>query len=485
MKKRSNWFRVSSLLLVLLTVLTVPLLYQNCGLIDGEVGFRRLPSEIGIQIRNGKGTVIANGGDLCLGAATDEESSSVVLSITTSPLTEVYYCRRPYLDNGVWNCNEARSLVSGGSEGVFRVLAAGDDGDRVLELSYENLPAGRYELEISAEGGSEGETPWTSVPVPVSFIVKDCTIATCADTDPSQNGPQQFSCPEGWSYKTSANSLTHPSQDRCCAPPATCLDTDPLQNGNQKFPCRGASVYNQSAATKTNPSDLVCCVCRPTYERRSQNYCRCPAGKEEHDGRCVNECRGDQTRNLSNGQCECRDDGKEEFKDRCVPACRDGWVRNLRGECECPSGKEEVLGQCEPECPEGQERNNSWECACPPPEKEVRGRCVLPCPEGGGHDQWPAGGCYCPENKVEFKGRCVPKCRGDQERNSEGQCACPDGQVAHENRCIAKSNCESNEKENGKGGCEACPDGQMRNFSKSTECTTITGPSIDWRGIYR
>ncbi len=322
MKKRSNWFRVSSLLLVLLTVLTVPLLYQNCGLIDGEVGFRRLPSEIGIQIRNGKGTVIANGGDLCLGAATDEESSSVVLSITTSPLTEVYYCRRPYLDNGVWNCNEARSLVSGGSEGVFRVLAAGDDGDRVLELSYENLPAGRYELEISAEGGSEGETPWTSVPVPVSFVVKDCTIATCADTNPSQDGPQQFSCPEGWSYKTSANSLTHPSQDRCCTPPATatCSDTESSKSSPQPFVCKGASVYNQSAATKTNPSDSVCCECRSGYVGTPPN-CRCPSGKEKYGNSCLNECRADQERN-SEGQCICPE-GKADNGIRCdgQPLC--------------------------------------------------------------------------------------------------------------------------------------------------------------------
>ncbi len=253
-------------------------LYQNCSDGDngGDVPPTDLPPKIDIKMQNGKGTVISNGGDLCTGADNEEQSRSVVLSITTSPLTEIYYCRRPSLDNSAWNCNEERRLVSGGSEGVFRVLDASVHSDTVVELSYESLSDGHYELEISAEGGRDGENHWTTSTVSVSFVVKDCMIATCADTDPSKSSPQPFVC-------------------------------------------TGDSVYNQSAAKSTNPSDSVCCECRSGYVGTPPN-CRCPSGKEKYGNSCVNECRADQERN-SEGQCTCPP-GQIEQGGQCRPPTR-------------------------------------------------------------------------------------------------------------------------------------------------------------------
>ncbi len=281
-------------------------MYQNCGEVDfARYGSVAPDSEIAVEIRNGKGRVIANGGDLCLGSDNEEQSRSVAITIATSSAASAYYCRRvrPSSDNSVWDCNESKSLSSG-SEGQFGRVPNSDD-TRAL-LIYHSLSNGRYELEVSAEGGTEGDSPWTSVSVPVSFVVKDCSSTTttsstttststtrrssptCGDRDPSQDGNQRYPCPEGWSYKSSANSLTSPSRTRCCTPPAaaTCGDTNPSKSGSQQFSCTGALVYKSSASKSRNPSESVCCECRSGYEGRSPN-CRCPAGKEEDNGQCV------------------------------------------------------------------------------------------------------------------------------------------------------------------------------------------------------
>ncbi len=278
MKKQSQWIRVSSLVFVLLTFLTVPLLYQNCG--DGPPGDHKKPDDPDkfeeivfeeIEIRNGRGRQVSNGETLCFEADTDEESRSVVISIFTPSSapsgTETVYCRRvrPDLDGSFWNCNEARSLSSESKGQFAKTYDENPIGEHrfftIHDLRYQGLANGHYSLQIFAEGGTKSGHPWVSILQTVNFVVTNCmTGETCGDVDLAKSGSQPYPCPEGWSYKSSVNSLTGPpSRDKCCAPPATCSDTDPSTSGSQQYDCTGSSVYNKSAATKTNPSESVCC----------------------------------------------------------------------------------------------------------------------------------------------------------------------------------------------------------------------------------
>ncbi len=457
MKRRRKWLGVSNFILVLVTVLTVPLLYQNCGDIDGSGHLSSLSPGIDIKIQNGKGTVIPNGGDLCTGADNEAQSRSVVLSITTSSLAETYYCRRPSLDNSVWNCNEARSLVETttittgtimtvmststtrtiGSEGEFTILDSASNDDTGVELSYESLPDGRYKLEISAEGGSDGENPWTTISKPVSFVVKDCLTtsstsstttststttgraSTCADTNPSQDGNQPYNCsqhdvPNNTFKRKNPLPTTGPvSAKNCCNHMITdprwwaiCADTNPSKSGSQPFPCSSGWSYKTSANSFRNPSRERCCTPPPTAtcsdtdpsKSGSQPF-PCPSGwsyktsanslTSPSQERC---CAPPATATcsdrdpLQNGNQKFSCTGSSVYKKSAAKStnpsesvcceCRSGYV-GTPPNCRCPAGKEEYGNSCVNECRADQERNSSnGECGCPSGEIEQGGRCI-------------------------------------------------------------------------------------------------------------
>ncbi len=427
-------------------------MYQNCGEVDFQS--RKPDSGIAVEIRNGKGRVIANGGDLCLGADNEEQSRSVAITIATSSAAETYYCRRvrPSSDNSVWDCNESKSLSSG-SEGQFGRVANSDD-TRAL-LIYHSLSNGRYELEVSAEGGTEGDSPWTSVSVPVSFVVKDCSSATttsstttststtrrssptCGDRDPSQDGNQRYPCPEGWSYKTSANSLTSPSRTRCCTPPAaaTCSDTEPSKSGLERFVCTGALVYKSSASKSRNPSESVCCQCRSGYEGRSPN-CRCPRGQVSVGNRCVAPT--------------CLDRKPSQNGNQRYP-CPEGWsYKTSANSLTSPSRTRCCTPPAAATCGD----TNSSKSG--PQQFDCRGALVYKSSASKSRNPSESVCCEC---RSGYEGRS-PNCR------------CPAGQVSVGNRCVAPTCLDRSPSQNGNQRYP-CPEG----WSYKTSANSLTSPS--------
>ncbi len=277
--KDKKWFRIQNFALVLVTILAVPFLYQNCGQVD-FAEYQSATSDtpgivvdpnvgIGVEIRNGAGTVVANGGSLCVGGADAAQSHTVIISIATSLSTEAYYCRRtrPSADNEFWSCEEVRSLGGSSSGGFGRIP---DTGDTLAALGYNNLSNGTYELEVSAEGQTQDGADWTTLAVPVSFVVQDCASG---GTPPNNGGsvattttrvagnPGTPGTPENPLLTTTTrNGGGGPTTTRSISNPfPTCGDTNPLRSGNQRYNC-GSWRYNTSANNLTNPNRSRCCI---------------------------------------------------------------------------------------------------------------------------------------------------------------------------------------------------------------------------------
>lgn len=248
---RKKWFRIRNFIFIFITALTVPLLYQNCGVESDQSWMlsSEPDPEVEIEVHNGVGSLIPNSGSLCAGQADDTESRRVVISINPNFTALNYQCKwtEPVADNDFWNCENSKGFS--------------DDSDSGITLSYQNLPNETYELEVSVEGETEEDVPVISV----SFVVENCEFTsgsgedvTCADTSLSEQDEQPFDCNQ-WRYNTSANNVTRPSYEKCCL-------------------CRSDQVG-------TPPSD-----------------CHCPEGKEEWKGACIDKCPSGHSRN-EEGQC--------------------------------------------------------------------------------------------------------------------------------------------------------------------------------------
>lgn len=274
--KGKKWVRIQSFALVLITVLTVPFLYQNCGQVD----FAEYPSVsptniavdpnvgIGVEVRNGAGTVVANGGSLCAGGANATQSRVAIISIATSLSADTYYCRRvrPSTDNEFWNCEDAKSL-GGSSTGGFGRIPGSDD--TLAALGYNNLPNGTYELEVSAEGETAEGGDWTTLAIPVSFVVQDCSggggpdVSNVTTTTQQVGNPRTPGTPDNPVVTTTTQSPVNPGVTTTTTiitvTEPKCGDIDRAQAGYQPFDC-GSWTYNPSAHNVRNPSRSRCCI---------------------------------------------------------------------------------------------------------------------------------------------------------------------------------------------------------------------------------
>jgi hypothetical protein len=130
-----------------------------------------------------------------------------------------------------------------------------------------------------------------------------------------------------------------------------------------------ALLYQLNGGSGWRPSDSDCNI-YPEWIRNGRTkmldagggkWICCKPGQTVLNGRCVDQCRTDQTRDVS-GACVCGGSKPVNFGDRCgtvaeCPACTGGKVQKGQTSClcECPSGQYDDNGTCRNQgtCPPG------------------------------------------------------------------------------------------------------------------------------------
>ena len=151
--------------------------------------------------------------------------------------------------------------------------------------------------------------------------------------------------------------------------------------------------------------------------------------------------------------CHC-DQYMQEVGGKCVPECRENQTRNINGDCVCGYGYEDVNGEglCKTPCTGGQQRNANGDCECPN-GKILDGQMQCVCPPGKVEDG--AGSCKCSDGFAQPDASGVCKCIPGYAINGIGQCEavrCTSPKVLSGSVCV----CAAPLGDDGRGGCQRC-----------------------------